>query len=601
MLSDITTLERGTICSTPKVRAGLAPQKYVFPALTEFGGNASVTPLGELLVALRNASDKVGNDVFSSTRKLMGVAERKILPATIEQAYNNKQLAGGGVKSLNEKCHKCVYFCSNDKLNADGSPVCQKLQPDGYKPGSQCHYRCGSEVSPFMDRIIDLREFYECLLVDLDLAQRIVDYHPISLARLSTPLEDLTARVKCVESGWIARRDYTANPDNFRLEIVPKEEEVAFLPVKGSKLEPVYVRRIEGTRATVLKENGEKLVVDLEVLQKIGGHMAINVSAFEDGISYYHGTSIMYNNDGLTEQIENIAKHHRRRPELCALLKVTAGGFQHKNVQERQVYPELQRRKLQDAGFELRTPITVQHEGVERTIHSLHVVRNEYHKTLDHPAAVKASNGVGGRALASLNRWLEGFEAHGTCKRAIYSFVMNFSTSNPRQEASSMALCDAAHKLSGTNLNKKSFEAAHKLSGIKGTTVEYAGSAHHNLGPDATRAPWARIEFERLHMLAIITKTFKKLMLTMMKKKVREVLLSSHKALRQSRGAKRIKTYVKRDKTKINASFAGEKLHESDHWRSHRMLFDLCPCFSDGSEKSTDALRVRGPAVVVVV
>jgi hypothetical protein len=78
--------------------------------------------------------------------------------------------------------------------------------------------------------VIDGEQWYRVTFETTDLAQRVVDFHSSSIDRLSngrglTPVDpdkDPKARVRCVQSAYIARRDYYRHPEWFQLDIVPK-------------------------------------------------------------------------------------------------------------------------------------------------------------------------------------------------------------------------------------------------------------------------------------------------------------------------------------------------------------------------------------------
>jgi hypothetical protein len=164
------------------------------------------------LVALRLASDKCGNEcmkaIASAVSKVQKSVGTKRKHKTLNAAYNDSQLGGGGYKRL-KQMHIKLRFCTNPK-HTHGEFECQRRQPFNHK-GPKCFY-CGFEdtetVDGFsIDHAIDLKQYYPVIFETTDLAQRIVDYHELTLKRLSNgrpcnPLDpdlDSSARVHCVQ------------------------------------------------------------------------------------------------------------------------------------------------------------------------------------------------------------------------------------------------------------------------------------------------------------------------------------------------------------------------------------------------------------------
>jgi hypothetical protein len=550
---------------------------------------------------------------------------------TIEAAYNDPSLVGGGVQELDKKLHLRLKYCSNPTFK-NGSFECGHLQPMDHD-GPNCS--CGFPVSQFCDHVVPLAELYPILMQHTDLLQRIADYYPTSISRLSQPTNDPLARVFCVESGWIARRDYERCPKNFTLDIVARAGENAFFitPLGDGAPQTCSVLLAESPdeptgRYRVRLHNGDEYEVENEDrwrVQKIGGHIPINVVSFDDGAEVFKGVSMNYSNTSRTEEIQNIAKHHRRRNELCAMLGMTTGGKAHANALERTVFFEQQRRQLQDHGTTVHAALTVQFNGRLCTVHDAKVTRNEYLRCLDHPEAVKQGGTMGGRNSHSMDPFVENLEAVSTKTRAIYSFLLSLGDAAPMSEESSRALFAAAEELRGT----PEWESNAQATGAKFQTVAEAGSKHHNLPPDPTQGSWARIAHGRMHFEGITDNTFRALVLTLAPVASRRAMSLSVKGLRQGRGTDPICSFVQVhlpptqlltycpthhtlttlahsptyacthphhqvDRITNAAKFnsAGEKLHQRKKWRETRMLFDLYPLFTGDSEKTTDVHNV---------
>ena len=214
----------------------------------------------------------------------------KILPATLKTAYNDGELVGGGVARLNALFHRRLRYCGNTDIK-NGKYVCGRLIPDSHE-GHVCPNKpCKHDISRFDDHVIELKHLYPLLMQHTDLLQRIADYYPISKARLSQGAENKAARVWCVESGYIARRDYERNPSNFTLDILPKLSEKALFDTGGA-LELCEVVEAEGVECDKgmykikLFKDGSVITVwdeDRSKVQKIGSTIPVNVITFVDG------------------------------------------------------------------------------------------------------------------------------------------------------------------------------------------------------------------------------------------------------------------------------------------------------------------------------
>ena len=344
------------------------------------------------LHALRHGSDRCGNAVLRSLPDFL--AEPTVLPKQLKSAFADPTLVGGGVRALDRKLHKRLKYCSNLRKK-NGRFVCGRLLAEGDHKLTHCT-NCGCTVSSLVDHVIELKELYPLLMRRSDLLQSIADYYPTSIKRLSQPPGDPNARVWCTESGLIARTDCTETPVNFTLDIIPKLDEVA-LSEKDGKL--IHCKVIEGVNAErdkgfyrIRLENGEEHLVvneDCSRVQKIGGLVPVNVSTMSDGAEVFKSSSMNYSNNSCVETIQNIGEAHRRRPEFSCFMGTTSGGCDHPNIDERTVWYEKQRRQLVKHGTVCTGAVSCKYAGRTVTAHDVKIVRNEFHKTLDHPELIK--------------------------------------------------------------------------------------------------------------------------------------------------------------------------------------------------------------------
>ena len=167
----------------------------------------------KLLVTLRGASDKAGDSALRllADAHIMACKGGRGGYRTVKSAYNNPNLAGGGYRKIKAKIHKQLAYCVNPRIQ-HGKLACQRLLPDGHTgPCPWCQHPTefsinGKSTYLSVDHVIHLAPYYKILMASTDLAQKICDYYPTSIKRLSTPLSDVSARVYCTESGYIARR-----------------------------------------------------------------------------------------------------------------------------------------------------------------------------------------------------------------------------------------------------------------------------------------------------------------------------------------------------------------------------------------------------------
>ena len=545
-----------------------------------------IKPLHRLMNALRLASDKCSNEVLavvSTLAKVHGEFDTK----TIHAAYNDPELVGGGVKNLECRLHRRNWFCSNLKQN-NGLFECGRLMQDDFD-GTNCPH-CGCAISAFADHVIELKHLYPLLLQHSDLLQRIADYYPTSIERLSQPSMDPTARVYCVESGFIARRDFERNPSNFKLDIVPRLREQAFyLPNSSSAMLRCQVINalgedcVRGMYTVRLLGSGKMISVfgkDRWRVQKIGGTVPINVVAFDDGAEVYKSSSMNYSNNARTEEIQNISEKFRRRPEFASIVGITSGGGNHPNTQEKHAWYEIQRRQLCNEGAVCPDPVSCFYAGRTVTVHSVTVKRNEYHRTLDHPEINKLGR-MGCRNINSARPFLNGFQAINAGKRALYSSLANIDNITPTTEEESKQMFSKAEELRGTSEWLKNAQA----TGVKGMTVEEAGASHHDLPPDSTRSHWARVDMGSMHYLGIVDNILRKFVVRMASTGARRALSAAPYALRQPPGNKPLNSYVSVKDGKVEFNGAGEKLHQKKKWRQTLMLYELLPLFPDDTEK----------------
>jgi hypothetical protein len=534
--------------------------------------------------------DKTGDEIFSvlsDVHENFGVsAEHK----NFKSAYDDPSLAGGGVTKLQALLHKKLAYCTN-KNESHGKLECQRLLPDGHVgPCCSCGHATDREVNGVRaniseDHVIDLGHYYEIIFQSTGIAQRICDYHKTSMERLSTCPKDEKARVHCVESALIARQDRARNPDWFELDVEARPGEKAILNRPGELRESVQVVQKLRSGYIVKMLTGSckgtrQLIVDPSTVEKEGGHFPVNVVAFDDAGEVFQSSTIMYSPCARTEEMQNIAVAHRRRCEFNAMLGFEGGGEHHKNVRARNVYYERQRRRLQQEGHTLHgVTLKVTYNGRECVMHSPTVRRNEYFRVLDHPEMVRQGSGMGARSPDSLKPILKDSTAVSLRNKACYSFLAA-PNCTPQDEQESCKLYNEAEAKRG----KEGWDKAAPKLGCKGTLLAISGDPLYGLPPDPTQNQYSRLDYGRMHQDGIRDNLFRKLILSLVPVGRRKVLSQQHDALRQPRGTKPTKQYVKT----ATGEFSGatEKLHDKKHWRLHRMRYDLKPLFEPGEEKT---------------
>jgi hypothetical protein len=425
-----------------------------------------------------------------------------------------------------------------------------------------------------VDHYINLGEYYKIIFEHTDLAQRIVDYAPISLAQLSQPL-DHTAKVFGVESGWVARSDFHRNPHRFTLDIHPKAGEDALLRPRMTR---VRVLDVVGQTYTISHNGTTSFNIERKFLEKIGGVIPLNVVVFDDASEVFQQMVLQYSDTARTEEPVNIASKHRRRPEFCALLGLVAGGKKTFNVNERNVIYERQRRALSTEGVVLpRLEVRDEHGNVI-VLHDTVLYRNEFCRVLDDPEFVAQGGLMSHRNPNSLGPLMENFKACLANKTTAYCYLLNQNL-QPRDEESSRNGYAKAESLRGTPGWKKNAME----TGFKWQMLAEKGSDMHGLPPDPTQNQYKRIDHERMHALGIVTGLFREFLISQLDKSHRTCLLYQPAQLRQPAGTHQVVPLTVKDKEgRISYKKSGEKLHQKKHWREHRMLSDLYPRFPEG-------------------
>jgi hypothetical protein len=303
-------------------------------------------------------------------------------------------------------------------------------------------------------------------------------------------------------------------------------------------------------------------------LEKIGGHIPLIVIVFDDGGDVFQTMALQYSDLARTEEIISIDMKHRRKPEFCCMLGLTAGGNKKYNVHERNVFYEKQRRALSKEGVVLGK---LELAGV--TMHNTRLTRTELFRVLDNPEA-EAQGGIMGHANPNcLNTSLFNFKS----THKVFSYLLNQEV-DVRDEASSKTGYADAEKRRG----KPGWYKHAQQTGFKFMMVQEAGSSRHDLPPDPTQSQFARLDYERMHFKGICTVLFRDFVLSHAGKAEKLALADRALAIAQPAGTKPIRPLIKLDKEGAPKLGGGEKLHQKKHWREHRMLSDLYPMFPEG-------------------
>ena len=582
----VATVQTDDVVATAQTDSTVQTEvQYTLPGLRT-DNPAEILPLHRLLLALRDSSDRTGHEVLE-----MLPPEITNKFTTTNRAYNDSRLPGGGFAPLWAAMHVALFYCGNMELE-NGLPYCRRLQPEGTKVTDHCN-NCGHALSAYPHHVFRLGPRYEFLLLHGDLAQRLADYHPTSIQRLSG-----NGPVLCTESATTATRDFRLNPAYFELNVVPCAGEEAYWepPEKlalGSEMLPVWVMSASDDSFTIRLKDGSTVNLhgqECSSLIKIGGHFPINVSVYVDGAEVFKGSSIIYSNKYKTEDIRNIAEHHRQRHELCALMGFESGGIGHNNVKEMSVWYEQQRRRLQDTGHKVNGVVELFLPGsnIRRRCHNPTVRRNEINCSLDDPEMRYQAGLAGGRQLNSMQHALPGFDAYGTNSRALFFFLTNanFHVATEMETISKHAGAEEA-------LGTAQWKSHVAEQAVKHDTVAAGGCAWHNLPPDVLQNIHARYEYERKHWLGILDNTFREFLCALMDKADRLSLCHSQQALRQYRGAQKIFEYVKLKLDGDTAyTKAQEKLIQKENFRLRRIQFDFQRRFRLQNEKHTAVRQV---------
>ena len=234
-----------------------------------------------MLAALQKSSDEAGNAamaVLADAHKKLGIFSKK-QKRTLNAVYNDKDLGGGGYKAVKARIYENRNYCVNPEL-VHGKLTCQRLLPKSHVGGA-CP-TCGHATQDIIngrqrflstDHFINLGEYYKIIFETTDIAQRICDYYHISRERLSTPLDNMEAKVRCVESAWVARSDFYQHQERFCLDVEAKPGEKAWLRREDGKaslvlvveeLDNSYIVRTLISR-TVVEEVSKEMVKKLVV------------------------------------------------------------------------------------------------------------------------------------------------------------------------------------------------------------------------------------------------------------------------------------------------------------------------------------------------
>jgi len=234
------------------------------------------------------------------------LAKPTVLPKKLKSAFEDPTLVGGGVRALDRKLYKRLKYCSNLRKK-NGKFMCGRLLAEGDHELTHCT-NCGCAVSSFVDHVIELNELYPLLMRNSGLLQRIADYYPTSIERLSQPPDDPNARVWCTESGLVARTDYAENPVNFTLDFIPKLDEVALCEKDGKLIHCKVIECVNAERDKgfyrIRLENGEEHLIlnkDCSRVRKIGDLVPVNISTMSVGAEVFKSSSMNYSNHACVE------------------------------------------------------------------------------------------------------------------------------------------------------------------------------------------------------------------------------------------------------------------------------------------------------------
>lgn len=500
-----------------------------------------------LLYSTRESSDATVKQCLDEHARARGMVRgsRKEVGWTPSSAFNDSELGGGGYDEVYKSVVRSRAFCPNTK-SSHGEMVCGRMLPEGHTNGA-CP-NCGAQVlaelpggfKSFLnvDYYFCLEAIYKLLFAHTDIAQCVVDYYPTSISRLSAPLTDEHHKVKDTQSGLVARYDFSQNPHRFKLDIVPKiGEHVMYNLGPGSKNGRVDAQvEAELESSFVIRRAGSSVseTVPKETVEKIRGTIQLNVVTAEDAAEVYDNPQ--YSNMGKTEFIVNVHAKHQRREELCAVLGISAGGSKQHNALPRNIFYELQRRRLQEKGCIVGL-FTVWFDGRQTTVHSATSFRNEFCRVMDNPEVETSAGVMGQRNIHSLSPFLDNFEARSVGYRAVYSFLLN-QNAEPRSRQSMAEGFSKAEAARGT----AEWDQISRATGYKFKTLAWAGCEEPQIAADESQDTYMRVEHEKFHSQGIVANLFREFLISLIPKQRRAVLAGQKKLIRQPKGEGAVQT-----------------------------------------------------------
>ena len=502
-----------------------------------------------LLYSARDSTDKSLRsclmNLAQSTGQISGRSQRAKRGWKLETAFNDPELCGGGVKQLFNDLVICQPFCPNESKK-HGLEVCGRIVPQDHTGPCQ---HCGTEVYIEdaggskcwlnVDYYFSMEKYYNILFQSTDIAQRLVDYYPTTIRSLSVPLDDLCHRVTDIQSGYVARYDYSRHPERFTMDITPKVGEDAMLDLGAAFDDELVEAKIieEQELFFVVRRKGSETLerVKKSDVHKVNGTMQLNVFVAEDSANVYE--ELQYSNMARTEFFLNVSDSHRLREEFNPVLGISAGGEKHFNVHERSAYYEKQRRAL-EKGMRLENPFTVVYNGRKVTVHSCTLHRNEVGSVLDNVEAESLGGRMGHRSKGSLSGVLENFEALSLTHRCVYSFLLNQEVAVRTRQSSDIGF-KRAEEVRGT----PEWDIISRETGCKFMTLQWKGSTRHGLSMQSDRSTYLRIEHEKYHAAGIVSNIFREFLLSLTTPKRRAVLAVQPRAIRQPPGARIMHLY----------------------------------------------------------
>lgn len=542
------------------------------------------------MVALKDVSENVAKLIIPLVRcePNLATGKRKRINS---HANAETEL---GCKRMKAEMHQRIIYCGNPEVK-NGVYRCQEPLPEGFdqeKPCPWCKFKNDADTYT-VDHMIDADKYYNNLFQSTDAGQRLCDYYPTAIDRLSNgrgfepidPDHDVYAKVRCTLSGLIARREFFKNPGKFRLDVTPKVGEPAFLNYSGLPLQDCKVIGESGDQYQVelphpLPPLPQRLCVDKHQVEKIGGQVPLIVVAFEDASDVLQDLARCYSNNGRSQEMQGIAVEHRRRPEFCAVNYFSGGGIGHKNVHARSRHSEMDRRRLFKDGCLLKK-FTIG----DCTIHSCKMYRIEIFRVLDHIGYLKANGQNGVRNCHSMRLPFIGLEALNW-DRAVFSYL-NCPNLKPRSEESTIKMSIDIEKVRGT----KSWSSEAQQMGIKFMKPEMAGCQLHGLEMDLSQNTWAHDEYCRMHSRGIVTHMVINFIVTCSTMLARRAQMGAYKAIRLPRGTQSLRPIQKLDSNGVPKYTKGMKLHQLRHLRMHRLTLLLMPFIESMEPKEKREVR----------